>query len=333
MLATIFEQTGNPPDVVHLTHCDKPTPVRGEVLVRMLASPINPSDLLYIQGNYGIKPQLPATPGFEGVGIVEASGGGPLTRWLRGCRVVVLNERTGNWQEYVTVSAKRVVPVPNSISDEQAAMFFVNPATALVMVRSVLRVPRGEWLLQNAAASALGQMVIKLGKHLGYRTINVVRRPEAVSTLQALGADAVICETTENVQEAVARLTGGRMVRYALDPVGGASGSAIVRCLGEGGHLLVYGLLSGEPISVDPRFLITGSKRIEGFWLADWAGQAGIVRLLGLMRQIRKLIERGVLNSPLAAEYPLEKIGDALRHAMQSGRDGKIILRIGQAKS
>jgi NADPH2:quinone reductase len=330
MLATIFEQTGNPPEVVRLVERDRPKPARGEVLVRMLASPINPSDLLYIQGNYGLKPRLPATPGFEGVGVVEACGGGPLSRWLRGCRVVVLNERTGNWQEYVTVPARRVVPVPNSISDEQAAMFFVNPATALVMVRSVLKVPRGAWLLQNAAASALGQMVIKLGRVYGYRTINVVRRPEAVSTLKALGADAVICETTEDVHAAVTRLTDGQMVRYALDPVGGASGSAIIRCLGEGGHALVYGLLSGEPISVDPRFLITGSKRVEGFWLADWAGHAGLIRLLGLMRQIRKLIERGILDSPLAASYPLSQIEQALRHAMQPGRDGKIILRIGQ---
>src|SRR5262245_42040303 len=151
MKAVIFERCGTPEEVLQVREVPVPKPARGQVRVRMLASPVNPSDLLFIQGQYGKPPPLPATPGFEGVGVVEESGGGLLARRVMGRRVAVLNSQTGNWQEQVVVPARQAVPLPATMSDEQAASFFVNPASALVMVRYVLRVRRGTWLLQTAA--------------------------------------------------------------------------------------------------------------------------------------------------------------------------------------
>src|SRR4249919_3652918 len=99
---------------------------------------------MYAAGKYGLKARLPATPGFEGVGVVEATGGGVLG-WLRkGKRVAVINDRVGNWQERTVTSARQVIPVPADIPDDQAACFFVNPATAVSMTRHVLAVPPGE---------------------------------------------------------------------------------------------------------------------------------------------------------------------------------------------
>src|SRR5439155_17855811 len=131
--AVVFDRFGPPAEVVGIRELPAPTPGRGEVLVRMLASPVNPSDIMYIQGRYGLKPHLPATPGFEGVGVVEASGGGLLGWFRKGKRVAVINDRVGNWGEYTITKARQVIPVPNEMSDEQAASFFVNPATALAM--------------------------------------------------------------------------------------------------------------------------------------------------------------------------------------------------------
>src|SRR5437870_3142135 len=156
MKAVVFDHCGRPQDVLHVKDLPKPTPARGEVLVRMIASPINPSDLMFIQGVYGLKPNLPATPGFEGVGVVEASGGGLLGRLRQGKRVAVLNDRRGNWAEYTITTARQVIPVPGDIPDDQAASFFVNPATAIAMTQHVLKIPAGEWLLQTAAGSSLG---------------------------------------------------------------------------------------------------------------------------------------------------------------------------------
>ena len=178
MRTVVFEETGRPEDVLHVRDAAQPTPRSGEVLIRMLASPVNPSDLAYVAGGYGLRPTFPATPGFEGVGVVEANGGGVLGWFRKGQRVAVLNDRIGNWAEYTVASARRVFPVPDQIPDEHAATFFVNPATAWVITRHVLKVPAGEWLLQTAAGSELGKMVIRLGRKYGFRTLNVVRRRE-----------------------------------------------------------------------------------------------------------------------------------------------------------
>ncbi|MCS7044972.1 MAG: zinc-dependent alcohol dehydrogenase family protein [Gemmataceae bacterium] len=332
MKAVVFEQFGEPAEVLRVHDVSPPSVGQGQVLVRMLAAPINPSDLLVVRGRYGKLPRLPATPGFEGVGIIEAVGPGWIAklRGLRpGRRVAVLNGQTGNWCERVVVNARQAVPVADDLSDDQVASFFVNPATALAMTRWVLRIPAGSWLLQTAAASALGQMVVRLARHDGYRTINVVRRREQVETLRQMGGDEVICTEDETVEDRVRAVTNGRGVVYALDAVGGAMGGAVVRSLGPGGRLLVYGTLSGEPIPLDPRSLMVGHKTIEGFWLAEWVRQQGVVTMLKLFRTISRLLAAGVLTTPVQATFPLEEITAAVRAAESPGRFGKIMLRIG----
>jgi NADPH2:quinone reductase len=216
----LFDRVGSPAEVLSIEDdVPAPQPNRGEVLVRMLASPVNPSDLMYISGKYGITPSLPATPGFEGVGVVEAVGGGFLG-WLRkGKRVAVINDRIGNWAEYTVTRARQVIPVPDYLSDDQAATFFVNPTTALVMTQKVLRISRGQWLLQSAAGSSLGRMVIRLGKLYGFRTMNVVRRREQVEELKQLGADAVVVDSDGPIPEQAKRLGIGD-IKYGIDPVG-----------------------------------------------------------------------------------------------------------------
>ncbi|MCS6865439.1 MAG: zinc-dependent alcohol dehydrogenase family protein [Gemmataceae bacterium] len=329
MKRVVFDRCGPPADVLRVEDdVPAPQPRRGEVLVRMLASPVNPSDLMYIAGQYGLKPVLPATPGFEGVGIVEAHGGG-LLGWLRrGRRVAVINDRVGNWAEYTVTQARQVLPVPDELSDEQAATFFVNPATALAMTQKVLRIPRGAWLVQSAAGGELGKMVIRLGAKYAFRTINIVRRREHVEELKKLGADQVIVASEGSIAQQVRRMVP-EGVRYALDAVGGSVGSEVVACLGEGGRCLVYGSLADEPIAVHPRALIGNTLRVEGFWLARWARTQSILTMLRLFRQVASLMREGVLQSQFAAVYPLEQVQQAVTHAAQPGKGGKVLLKIG----
>ena len=176
MRAIVFDRFGEPGDVLKLREVPDPVPGPGEVRVRMIASPVNPSDLLVVKGRYGVLPKLPATPGFEGVGIVDQVGRGLLGKFAEGKRVTVINSAGGNWAEYAVIPAKQARPVAADIPDEQVATFFVNPATVIAMVSHVLRVPKGECLLQTAAGSELGKMVIRYCKEKGIRTINVVRR-------------------------------------------------------------------------------------------------------------------------------------------------------------
>lgn len=329
MKRVVFDRPGPPAEVLRVEDdVPAPEPARGEVLVRMLASPINPSDLMYIAGKYGLKPTLPATPGFEGVGVVEATGGGFLG-WLRkGKRVAVINDRVGNWAEYTVTTARQVLPVPDDLSDEQAATFFVNPATALAMTRAVLQIPRGAWLLQSAAGGELGKMIIRLGKRDGFRTVNVVRRPEQVDELKALGADVVIVESAGPIPEQVHRAVP-EGVKFAIDPVGGATGNGVIAALSQGGRCLLYGSLTDEPISVHPRLAIGNALKIEGFWLGAWAKQQRVLTMLRLFRQVRGLMREGVLQSSFAATYPLEKARAAVEHAATPGKGGKVLLKIG----
>jgi NADPH:quinone reductase-like Zn-dependent oxidoreductase len=334
MKALVFDRFGEPGKVLQLQDVPVPEPGPGQVRVRMRLSPINPSDLMTVRGTYGRLPTLPATPGFEGVGVVDAAGPG-LLAWIRGLRpgkrVAVLNAGGGNWQEQVVLPARNAVPVAADLPDEQVAMFFVNPATALIMTRAVLKAQPGQWLLQTAAASALGRMVIRLGKHFGFRTINVVRRAEQADELRREGAEYAVATQAESVAERVKGWTGGTGVHCALDCVGGAMGKLAVESLGPGGRMLVYGTLSDDPLPLDPRALMGGQKSIAGFWLSEWVKGQGVFGMLRLFRQVQALMRQGILTAEVGATHVLEDYQRALTQAQATGKKGKVLLRIGAA--
>lgn len=331
MKAIVFDRFGEPADVLSVRDVPVPEPKAGEVLVRMIASPINPSDLLVVRGRYGVLPNLPATPGFEGVGIVEKAGSGFLGKMVLGKRVTVINSAGGNWAEYAVIPARQARPVPKDLPDEQAASFFINPATALAMLRHVLRVPQGEFLLQTAANSTLGRMFIKLARHDGVKTINVVRRREAAEEVRAVGGDVVICSEDGPIDEQILAQTNQRGVRYAIDPVAGETGTRVFRSLACDGKLLVYGSLTHEPIAIDPRMMIAGKRVVEGFWLGHWMRGRSIPESLLLFHQIGKLMREGVLATEPGKGFGLESIVDAVKEAERPGRRGKALLRIGSA--
>jgi NADPH:quinone reductase-like Zn-dependent oxidoreductase len=326
MKALVFDRFGEPADVLHVREVPTPEPGPGQVRVRMIASPINPSDLLVVRGRYGVLPTLPATPGFEGVGVVDRAGPGLLGRLVVRKRVAAINDKGGNWAEYAILNARQARPVSADLPNEQVASFFVNPATVLAMVRHVLAVPKGGWLLQSAANSNLGKMVIRLARHDGIRTVNVVRRRAAVAELKALGADVVIAAEDGPIEDQVRAALGTDAALHAIDPVGGAIGSAVLRSLGPGGRLVVYGSLTEEPLQVDARGLIAGDRTVEGFWLGRWMRQQHIPRLLGLFREIGSLIRQGVLATEVGPSFPPEAIGAAVAAAEGPGRAGKVLL-------
>jgi NADPH:quinone reductase-like Zn-dependent oxidoreductase len=328
MKAAVFDTFGEPSQVLSVRDVPTPTPRAGQVRVKMIMSPINPSDSLVVQGRYGVLPKLPATPGFEGVGIVDEVGPGLLGWWAKGKRVVAINSKGGNWAEYAIIPARQARPLPDAIPDDQAATFFVNPATVIALARHVLAVPKGAWLLQSAAGSTLGRMMIQLGKHDGFKTLNVVRRREAMDELKQLGGDAVISSADGPIDEQVKKITGGDGVKYAIDPVGGQTGTEMFQSLGSGGRLILYGTLSGESIPIDPRLVISGPRTVEGFWLGYFMLSRSIPQSLYLFREIATLIQKGVLRSEIGQIYPLDDIQAAVKQADSMARGGKVLLKI-----
>ena len=328
MKAVRFAHYGEPAKVLTVQDLPLPEPGEGEVRVRILASPVNPSDLLFVRGHYaGVQPHFPSRVGFEGVGIVDVLGPN-VYHSVPGQRVAIINAGGGNWAEYAVIPASLLLPVPDDLADEQVASFVINPATAILMLRRVLAVPRGEWLLQSAAGSELGRMIIRLAKHDGIRTINVVRRREAVAELERLGADAVIVSTEGPIDEQVRKMVGPQGVKYAIDPVVGETGTQMYQALHEEGRMLVYGSLTGEPtrVGADPRFILAGHRILEVFWLGYWFPRLDEAAQRQLVQDIVSLQREGILTTSAARRFPLDEIGPAVTQAERIGRQGKVLL-------
>jgi NADPH:quinone reductase len=331
MKSVRFRQYGEPAKVLAVEERPVPEPGREEARVRIVATPVNPSDLLYVRGVYaGVQAQFPAPAGFEGVGVVDALG--PGTRHLaRGQRVSVVNGQGGNWAEYAVVPDSDLIPMAADVPDDQAASFVINPASAILMLHHVLAVPRGEWLLQSAAGSQIGRMMIRLAQRSGIKTINIVRRRESAAELKELGADAVIVSADGPIGEQVRAITGPGGVRYAVDPVAGEIGTQMFHALHEEGRMLVYGSLTGEPIRVgdDPRYTLAGRRVLEVFWLGYWLPRLGAEDRRQLTDAIDGLVREGILETAPGRRYPLDEIGAAVTQAESAGGHGKVLLTPG----
>ncbi|MEV0400886.1 zinc-dependent alcohol dehydrogenase family protein [Actinoallomurus sp. NPDC050550] len=328
MKGVVFDRHGEPKDVLAVT--DRPTPEPGatEVRVRVIATPVNPSDLLYVRGHYaGVEARFPAPVGFEGVGVIDALGP-QVEGWEPGQRVVVVNGQGGNWAEYAVVPAHDLLPAPEGLPDEQVASFMINPASALLMVRHVLAVPRGEWLLQSAATSELGRMVIRLAKRDGIRTVNIVRRREAVTELERLGADVVLVTDDGPIDEQVRRAVDPEGVKYAIDPVIGDTGTQMFKALHEDGLMLLYGSLTRRPMLVgdDPRYILAGRRRLEVYWLGYWLPRLDREMRETLVQDIVELMREGILETSAGTKFPLDQIRAAVTQSETKSRQGKVLL-------
>jgi NADPH:quinone reductase-like Zn-dependent oxidoreductase len=350
----MFDQYGKAEDVLSLRDVPEPSPGPGEVKVKMLYSPINPSDLTNtIEGAYrkavgktiwnhgkaeseltvdpdGARPlpSPPLVPGLEGVGEVVEAGAGLYPRMLVGKRVAVVGSKLGNWQEYTITDAKQALPVRKGVSDEQAAVSFVNPVTAYVMVKEVLGCGPGDLVLQSAGNSELGKMVARLGKHFGFQTASIVRDGAQAAKLREGGADHVIDISSEDLRDRVCVITGGKGVQHALDPVGGELASDLMQCLGLGGTLVVYGTLTTEPLNFSSRDLMTPLSSVRGFFLGNWMASRTLLQKLAVTRKVGKLLEAGVLQSEIREVFPLEEYTRALATVREPGNRGKVLLRL-----
>jgi NADPH:quinone reductase len=319
-----FERFGDPRDVLRVEEVPPPPTQPGEVLVRMRARPINPADLLTVRGLYGALPAVPATPGNEGMGVVESVGPG-VNGLQAGQRVIPLRT-PGTWQELLAVKASSLVPVPDSLGDESAAQFVVNPLSVWIIVTQELALEPGQWLLQTAAGSSLGHIVRQVAGLRGVRTINVVRRREQADELRAQGAGEVICTADEDLGQRVMAITGGVGVPAAIDAVGGEVGGDVVRVLAPGGVMLVYGLLSLEPTPIHGGQMVFRGTSVRGFWLAAWLARASAEQQRGLIREVLGHMAKGAIAPPVEAAYDLGDVMAAVDHAERPGRRGKVLL-------
>jgi mitochondrial enoyl-[acyl-carrier protein] reductase / trans-2-enoyl-CoA reductase len=320
--AAVYETHGNPADVLRVEPRPWPTPAAGEVIVKMRAAPINPADLNQIEGKYPVRAELPATPGFEGAGIV-AEVGPNVTNVAVGA-LVILPHNTGTWRDAVAVKAGELVVVPAGIKPVDAAMLKINPMTAWRLLHDYVNLERGNWLIQNAANSAAGRAVIQIARELGYKTVNVVRRSELVDELRADGGDVVLVDS-ENLRREVADAIGGAPIHLGLNAVGGESALRLANCLAAGATLVTYGAMSLQPLKIPNGLLIFKDLRFRGIWINKWYDNATPAQRMEAFQYLFEMAKRGLLQTKVEKAYPLSEAKTAVAHAARGQRSGKII--------
>jgi trans-2-enoyl-CoA reductase len=293
-----------------------------EVVIEIEAFPINPADLLTITGAYAVRPQLPATLGAECAGRIGAVGSGVRDLTV-GDRVINLGR--DNWCQQRKVPAAQALKVPADADVLQLAMLKVNPATALMMLRQYVSLQPGDWVIQDAANSGVGTNLIRLANADGIRTANVVRRSSLTKPLQAIGADAVVVEG-DDLAARMRDATGGVAIRLAIDAIGGSMVLRLADCLAEGGTVVNYGLLSGQPCQLGAHHTIFKGITLTGFWLQRTLTAMPREDLQTLYADLAGRVASGELGVQVEATYPIEEIKAALAHAEREGRGGKILV-------
>ena len=320
--AAVYETHGNPADVLRVESRPWPKPAPDEAVVRMRAAPVNPADLNQIEGKYPVRPALPATPGFEGAGVVVELGAG--VKGLTTGALVILPHNVGTWRDAIAAKAEDLVVVPDGMEPVQAAMLKINPLTAWRLLHDYVDLRKGDWLIQNAANSAAGCDVIQIAHELGYKTVNVVRRAELIDELRAEGGDVVLVDG-DNLREEVKSATGGASIRLGLNSVGGDSALRLANCLAPGGTLVSFGAMSLQPLKIPTGLLIFKDLRFRGIWINKWYDNATPSERMETFRPLFDMVRRGLLKTKVEKAYPLSEVKAAVAHAAQGKRNGKII--------
>jgi NADPH:quinone reductase-like Zn-dependent oxidoreductase len=317
----VFRSTGRPADVLELEHFT-PSPGPAKVLVRLTASPINPADLNFIEGTYGIKPSLPAVPGLEGCGVVEST---ESPDFPPGTPVAFLHQAAA-WASHACVPASHLLRLPAGIDPLQAAMLKVNPATAWRLLHGFANLKPGDWVVQNAATSGVGRCVIQLARDAGLRTISLVRRPETATDLTSLGADHVMPDDEEGLAAAL-ELMGGRHAALALNAVGGESALRLMNLLRDGSPHVTYGAMARRPLTVPNGLLIFRDLSLHGFWLTRWIESTTPAEVRAVYQDLATRVAAGKLLQRVDTTYPLSEFPAALARVESPDRWGKVLFR------
>jgi NADPH2:quinone reductase len=323
MYAIHLEKPGGPL-VLHTVAV--PQPKKGEVLVKMAAAPVNPSDLARINGISTAEESVSFIPGIEGSGTVVAAGKGLLPGLWLGRRVAcsAVHSESGTWAEYMVTSASYCFPIPKTISDEQGAMLLVNPMTAVAFFDIIIS-DNHKAIINSAAAGALGGMIRFLGKKYKIPVINVVRNEEQVAMLQNEGAEYILNSTDAAFNEKLRLLSHDLNATLALDPVNGSYTQQLLDALPYGGTVMVYGNLSGSNEGTTLRPLVLENKKLHGFYLGNWMKDNGMLKTIRNLISVRQLLKND-FRITVQKKFPLEETQLAIETYLGNMTKGKVLL-------
>ena len=305
-----------------------PSPSRGQVLVKIEAAPCNPSDLLLLQGKYGVLKTLPCVPGWEGAGTVVAAGGGWLANWLRGKRVACggQDDRDGTWAEFMVADATKCIPLKRRLPMEQAATMIVNPLTAMGLLDTARREGHRA-AVHTAGASQLGRMLLTMATEANYPIIHVVRRDAQVEMLKLLGAKYVLNSSAETFADQFQSACSSWNATAAFEAVAGEMSGTVINLMPPGSTAYVYGALSEEPCgNIDPIELIFRDKTVTGFYLGKWLRDRGMIGILRASGRVQRMLIEGRIETAVQRTITLDDAVDGLTEYINNMTLGKVLI-------
>ncbi|HEV8689899.1 MAG TPA: zinc-binding dehydrogenase [Ideonella sp.] len=324
MRCVTIERFGIPAEVVSLGERPLPEPGPGEVRVRMRLSPIHNHDLAIVRGVYGYKPPLPAVPGTEALGVVDALGEGVTT--LRVGQRVASAAASAAWADYFLSAAPKLVPMPDGLPDELACQLLAMPLSALMLLED-LQIGQGEWMVQNAANGAVGKTLAGLAKARGVNIVNLVRRDAAVAEMEALGITNTVSTEAPDWPKRVAALTGGAPIVRAVESIGGEAANQLASVLGDNGLLMSFGSLTFKPLVIGAEHLVFKQTTVKGYWASKRVAATPPAELARMMGELIRLAAAGTLQLPVEAVHDLAEAATAMAAAERPGRAGKVLLK------
>jgi len=294
----------------------------GQVLIRVAMSPVNPSDLFFIQGGYGQPRVQGQAAGFEGAGVVVAANG---DQGLVGRRVAFLGTGTGAWAEYAVSDAALCIPLRDDLRTEDGAALIVNPLTAVALIERV-RAAGAKACVINAAGSQLGRLMLGLARDEGIAAIAVIRRPAEADEMRALGAAEVLVTTADDFPASTRAAIKALKPRVLLDAVGDQVTADLFFAMLAGSAWVNYGKLSDEaPVMTQMGQFIFMDKKIEGFWLSRWLPAAPPERRAAVIAQVQQRFVDGHWQTRVAARLTLDQALEGVLPALARG-EGKVFI-------
>ena len=325
MRSATYNEFGKPSEVLNVTDSPTPEPKDNEVRIKTILSSIHNHDIVTIKGEYGNKPELPATGGSEAVGTIDALGK-DVKGFEKGQRVVVSGV-SGTWAEYFIAPAQSIIPIPDAIDDEMAAQLIAMPMSALLLIE-FLNIEPGQWIIQNAANGAVGESMAMLGPQRHIHTINLVRSKESEQELIELGiTENNVVTDNDDWKEQVKKIVGDTPIKGAVDAVGGKSGGELISLLGKHGAMASLGSVSGEPLMINPSHLIFNLTQVKGFWASDLMQSMSADDMQRLTKELIESAASGTFKLPTGGIYDLADIQKAVSADVQSGKKGKILIK------
>jgi NADPH:quinone reductase-like Zn-dependent oxidoreductase len=324
MQSVVIDRFGEPADVVHPGARPLPEPGPGEARVRMSLSPIHNHDLAIVRGVYGYRPALPAVPGTEALGLVDALGEG--VQHLRLGQRVASASAQAAWAEYFISPAAKLVPVPDALPDEAACQLLAMPLSALMLLED-LRLEPGQWIVQNAANGAVGKVLATLAAARGIGVVNLVRRDAALADLQAAGIAHGVATDTPGWQDRAKAVAGGAPLVRAIDSIGGEAAGQVMSLLAENGELISFGSLTFKPLLIGADQLIFKQAVVRGYWASKRLAATPPAELARMIGELAAQVARGALKLPVGGVFGLADAAAAVAAAEQVGRSGKVLLR------